>query len=325
MILSNYIELVLCSSLFYMIANPAQTNSDLRKMQFIAKTQQEAFAWQKLAREKLFELMMSGCKPQKVPLNPILIKREEVLGENYFLEELTINSLSDRKVHVWVAMQKTTPKDGAPVILALHGHGGTAEQIVRGEGLYWYGKALAQKGYVVISLDLGQHELRNENWTLMGERVWDALVCIDYICTRPEINKDKIGTAGLSLGGESVMYVAALDERIKVAVSSGWLNTIENMKQGHCPCWNFPGLEENFDFSDIFSCVAPRPLVMEIGRQEVAPGGFPVHVAKPAYDEIKKAYKVFDAEDKCLLDIHDGGHIFHGVTAFEWIDKYLSE
>jgi len=28
-------------------------------------------------------------------------------------------------------------------------------------------------------------------------------------------------------------------------------------------------------------------------------------------------------EDKCLLDIHEGGHILHGVPAFDWIDKIL--
>ncbi|HGE70055.1 TPA: hypothetical protein ENX78_04410 [Candidatus Poribacteria bacterium] len=62
---------------------------------------------------------------------------------------------------------------------------------------------------------------------------------------------------------------------------------------------------------------------MEIGKLEKAPGGFPVDVAIPAYEEIKKAYKVFNAEDKCLLDIHDGGHVFHGVPAFDWFDKVL--
>jgi len=308
-------------SLMLMMIN--NSGSDIRKMQFKAKTPDEAKVWQKQAREKLFELMMGGSKPKNVPLNPKIIKREEVPGENYFLEEITLDSLSDRKVHVWLAMQKDVPKEGLPAMLALHGHGGTGEQIVRGESLYWYGKALAQKGYAVISLDLGQHDLQHENWSLMGERVWDALVTLDYLCTRPEVDKERIGTAGLSLGGESVMYVAALDERIKVAVSSGWLNTIANMKQGHCPCWNSPCLEEYFDFSDIFSLVAPRPLVMEIGRQERAPGGFPVQVAEPAFEEIKKAYKVFGAEDKCLLDIHDGGHVFHGVAGMEWIDKTL--
>jgi hypothetical protein len=309
-------------SLIIMMASNTDADN-IRKMQFNAKTPDEAQIWQKQVKEKLFELMMGGSKPKKVPLNPKLIQRVDVPNEDYYLEELTLNSLTDRKVHVWLAMQKKVPKGGLPAILALHGHGGTASEIVNGESLYWYGKALAQKGYAVISLDLGQHELQHENWSLMGERVWDALATLDYLCGRPEVDKDRIGTAGLSLGGESVMYVAAMDERIKVAISSGWLNTVANMKQGHCPCWNFNGLEENFDFSDIFSLVAPRPLIMEIGRKEVAPGGFPVNVAEPAFKEIKKAYKVFGAEDKCLLDIHDGGHVFHGVASMAWIDKVL--
>jgi hypothetical protein len=307
-----------------LITMAVEPNADnIRKMQFKANTPEEAKIWQKQAREKLFELMMGGSKPKKVPFNPKLIKREEVAGENYFLEEMTLDSLPDRKVHVWVAMQKNVPQGGLPAVLAIHGHGGTGEQVVRGESLYWYGKAFAQKGYAVISLDLGQHDLQHENWSLMGERVWDALVTLDYLCSRPEVNKEKIGTAGLSLGGESVMYVVAMDERIKIADSSGWLNTVANMKQGHCPCWNFNGLEENFDFSDIFSLVAPRPLITEIGKLERAPGGFPVEVAQPAFEEIKKAYKVFGAEDKCLLDIHEGGHVFHGVPALDWFGKYL--
>jgi len=319
MILNSLLGCVAEMSLLWMVVSTAQIASDVRTMQFRAKTPEEARHWQKRARTKLFELMMCGSKPEHPPLNPVLIKREEVPGEDYFIEEMTLNSLPDRKVHVWLAIQKQVPEDGLPAVLALHGHGGTGEQIVKGEGLYWYGKALAQKGYVVISLDLGQHELQHENWTLMGERIWDALACLDYICSRPEVDKSRIGTVGLSLGGESVMYVAALDERIKVAVSSGWLTTIANMKQGHCPCWNFPGLEENFDFSDIFVCVAPRPLVLEIGRLEEAPGGFPVDIAEKAFKEIQEAYKVFGAEDKCLLDIHDGGHVFHGVKAFAYI------
>lgn len=117
------------------------------------------------------------------------------------------------------------------------------------------------------------------------------------------MNEEKIGTVGLSLGGETVMYVAALDERIRIAVSSGWLTAIPNMKRGHCPCWNFPGLEENFEFSDIFACVAPRPLVLEIGRKEKTPGGFPVEIAERAFREIRRAYRFFGAEE---LGVGDG-------------------
>lgn len=295
----------------------------LRRMRFEAKTPDEARSWQKRARQKLFELMMGGRKPERSPLNPEIIKHEESTDGGYTLEEMTLQSLPDRRVHLWVARPKRVPEGGLSAVLALHGHGGTGEQVVKGQGLYWYGKALVQRGFLVVAPDIGQHELQHENWTLMGERTWDSLTCLDYLCGLEVVNERKIGTVGLSLGGETVMYVAALDERIKIAVSSGWLTTIPNMKRGHCPCWNFPGLEENFEFSDIFACVAPRPLVLEIGRKEKAPGGFPVEIAVKAFQEIRRAYRVFGAEERCVLDVHDGGHVFHGELAFEWIERYL--
>jgi hypothetical protein len=292
-------------------------------MKFNAKTPDEARALQKKARQKLFELMMGGGKPKRSPLNPKLIKREESPDGDYSLEEMELSSLPDRRVHLWVARPKRMPENGLPAVLALHGHGGSGEGVVRGEGIYWYGKALVQRGYLVVAPDIGQHELQHEDWTLMGERTWDSLICLDYLCSLKEVNGEKIGTVGLSLGGETVMYVAALDERIKIAVSSGWLTTISNMKRGHCPCWNFPGLEENFEFSDIFACLAPRHLVLEIGRKEKAPGGFPVEIAERAFEEIRRAYRVFGAEERCILDVHDGGHVFHGKVAFEWIDRII--
>ena len=278
-------------------------------MRFDAKAPEEARKWQSAARDKLFALMMGGKKPERVPLDPQVIQR--IPQDGYTLEEITIQTLPDRRAHVWVAMPDS-PKGKVPAALALHGHGGTGEQIVQGQGLYWYGKALAKMGYAVIAPDIGSHDLQHADWTLMGERTWDAIRCIDYILARPEVDPKGVAVCGLSLGGETTMYVAALDERVKIADSAGWLTTIENTRNGHCPCWNFPGLEENFEFSDVFSLIAPRPLVCEIGEQEKAPGGFPVPFAQNAFKEIQRAYKAFGKENLAQLDIHSGGHVFSG-------------
>ena len=293
-----------------------------RCMRFQATTPPEAEAWQSRARSRLFELMMAGAKPILPAPDSRLIRQEALQG--YTLEERTLKSLPDREVHLWIGIPLTRPKSGAPGILALHGHGGSAEQIIRGQDLYWYGKALLEHGYAVASLDLGQHDLQHQDWTLMGERTWDSLACLDYLAHRPEVNPALLGTIGLSLGGETVMYVAALDERLKIAVSSGWLTAVANMKNGHCPCFNFPGLEENFDFSDIFACVAPRHLVLQIGRKERAPGGFPVEIAQKAFSELQGSYLAFGAHDRCLLDVHDEGHVLKGEVPFEWIDRVLA-
>jgi dienelactone hydrolase len=209
-------------------------------------------------------------------------------------------------------------------VLALHGHSGSGEEVIRGRGLYWYGRALAELGCVVIAPDIGQHTLAQTNWTLMGERTWDALRCVDYLASRPEVDVNRLAVVGLSLGGETAMYVAALDERLQLACSSGWLTTVANMKQGHCPCWNFPGLEAHFDFADIFACTAPRTLILELGEQERAPGGFPVDLGRAAFAEIRRAYQVLGASDRTQLEVHPGGHVFSGRNLGEQLPTFLN-
>ncbi len=295
----------------------AAAGEPVRRLRFNAPDAAAARRWQAEARLKLFELMMGGQRPDSsTPLDPQILSRTTNSSDGVVLEEISLRTLPDRRVHAWLARPHTqTSRVGA--VLALHGHGGSGEQIVRGQSLYWYGRALAELGYVVISPDIGQHELQHANWSLMGERTWDALRCVDYLVTRPEVDPNRLAVAGLSLGGETTMYVAALDERLKLACSSGWLTTVENMKQGHCPCWNFAGLEAHFDFADIFACVAPRPLVLEIGELERAPGGFPVSTAREAFGEIEPAYRAFNASSAVDLVIHPAGHVLEGTRFWQ--------
>lgn len=282
-----------------------------RKLGFVASTRTSATEWQKAARAKLSELMLGGRMPERVPLDVQVLREIAVPAGGYKLEEVMLQTLADRRVRAWVASPRAgTARVGG--VLALHGHGGSGEQVVRGESLYWYGRALAEMGYVVVAPDIGQHDLQHADWSLMGERVWDALRCVDYLVERPDVDADKLAVCGLSLGGEAAMYVGALDERLKVVASSGWLTTVANMKQGHCPCWSFPGLEEHFDFADIFACIAPRALICELGEKEQAPGGFPVEVGRAAFAHLQRAYEVFRAKDAVTFTVHSAGHVFNG-------------
>ncbi len=293
-----------------------------RSLRFQANTPTEAGHWQTQARERLFQLMMGGARPAAIPPEPQRLHGETNTSDRIMLERLSLRTLPDRRVQAWLA----TPLEltgRVPGVLALHGHGGTGEQVVRGQSLYWYGRALAAAGCVVIAPDIGQHTLQHSNWSLMGERTWDALRCLDYLAARPEVDTNRLLVAGLSLGGETAMYVAALDERARLTVSSGWLTTVENMKHGHCPCWNFPGLEAHFDFADIFACLAPRGLILEIGEQERAPGGFPVDIARGAFAELQPAWRLWRAETNVELVVHPGGHVFHGVRFWERLEPWL--
>jgi hypothetical protein len=138
------------------------------------------------------------------------------------------------------------------------------------------------------------------------------------------VDAERMGCAGLSLGGEMAMWLGAMDPRMKAVVSSGFLTTMEGIDNDSCClCWKFPGLMENFQFCDIYSMIAPRALMCQNGELERAPGGFPIDVAKPEMAKIKAAYAVFEAGDKAVLDIHPAGHVYVVPSARAFIDKAI--
>src|SRR5690606_8437728 len=120
------------------------------------------------------------------------------------------------------------------------------------------------------------------------------------------------------------MWLGAMDPRMKATVSSGFLTTVANMQVGHCMCWDFPGFTENFDFSDIYSMIAPRPLLCQIGAKERAPGGFPQDIARKALKEIEKSYVVTGAAGNVELEVHPEGHIYVVPTGNRFIERHLN-
>jgi hypothetical protein len=239
------------------------------------------------------------------------------------LKEVEFNSTPTRRIKALLTLPDSKT-ELCPAVVCIHGHGGE-RKIVYDKGSLYRGFAaeLAKQGYVTISTDVGQHDVYEKGRSLMGERLWDVLRCADYLTTLEEVNDEALGCAGLSLGGEMAMWLGAMDPRMKVVVSSGFLSTVENMRQQHCPCWDFPGFTDNFDFSDIYSLIAPRALLCQIGAQEVAPGGFPPSVSHQAMADIQRAYAVYHRGHLARLDIHAEGHVFDTPGGCEFIDKQL--
>jgi hypothetical protein len=157
----------------------------------------------------------------------------------------------------------------------------------------------------------------------MGERLWDVLRCADYVSTLESVDADRMGCAGLSLGGEMAMWLGAMDPRMKVTVSSGFLTTVKNLQNEHCMCWDFPGFTENFDFCDIYSLIAPRALLCQIGAKETAPGGFPPELAYEAMAGVQRVYAINSAGHRARLEVHAEGHIFETPSGCKFIDEVL--
>jgi hypothetical protein len=119
------------------------------------------------------------------------------------------------------------------------------------------------------------------------------------------------------------MWLGAMDTRIAATVSSGFLTTMENLRHGHCMCWDFPGLQLRYDFADIYSLICPRPLQCQNGQQERLPGGFPVDLAEQVMREIEAAYRVAGCANLVELAVHAKGHEFDVPAAQRFLDAAL--
>src|SRR6185503_4100059 len=103
---------------------------------------------------------------------------------------------------------------------------------------------------------------------------WDDIRTVEYLLTRPEVDRKRIGCVGLSVGGLRSCHLAALDERIKAAVVVGWMASFPRQLRRHIrnsmgQTKVEPGLYRQHDYLDIASLARPRALLVINGK----PGG----------------------------------------------------
>lgn len=277
--------------------------------------------WQVEVRKRLARLLLL---PERKPKDFEVKQIKTESCEKFKLEEYEIQSTFQRRIRVCLAVPLTVESKKIPAVVCIHGHGGNRYTPYEKEPspYHEFGSKLAQNGFVVISTDIGQHEIYEVGRTLMGERLWDLIRCVDYLESLPFVDTNRIACAGLSLGGEMAMWLGAMDTRIKATTVCGFLTYMDQMEKNHCLCWKFPCLREAVDFPDIYGLIAPRALQCQNGEKE-PPDQFPPSLAQKAWLEIKVVYEKFDAVDKIELVIHPGGHEIAIEPMLNFLNKHL--
>ncbi len=296
-----------CLAVLLCAAMASASDDGMRTMRYAPGNEASARVWQDDLRERLRPILrVEDLAGSEIPLEAEFGEPRQESG--YFIQEGRIRATEGRMISVVLAR----PEKGRPPfpsVVCIHGHGShrmtpfdpAAKQYKQ------FGAVLARRGFIVISTDVGQHEVREAGRTLMGERLWDLMRCVDYLQSLPDADPARIGCAGLSLGGEMAMWLAAMDTRIAATVSAGFLTLMDQMEQNHCMCWKFDGLRELVDFPDIYALIAPRPLQCQNGLQE-PDTQFTVPLARRALAEIEPAYADLGASENVQLHVHPGGH-----------------
>lgn len=296
------------------------------------------------ARRQLAEMLGLYPTPEKTELHPVITGKLD--HPEFTVEKLYFQS----RPHLYVTANLYIPKNltkPAPTILYVCGHGN-----VKKNGISYGSKVLyqhwpewfARNGYVCLILDtleLGEIEgnhhgtYRDKLWwwhdrgyTPAGVEAWNAIRALDYLDTRPEVDKSRLGITGRSGGGAYSWWVAALDDRIKVAVPTAGItdlhnHIVDNTIEGHCDCM-FMVNTYRWDFGQVAALVAPRPLLIQNSDKDTI---FPLEGVNRVHAAARNIYDLTNSAQKNLgLIITEGPHKDTQelqVTAFKWFNRHF--
>ncbi|MEY4940377.1 MAG: hypothetical protein RIQ93_2112 [Verrucomicrobiota bacterium] len=161
----------------------------------------------------------------------------------------------------------------------------------------------------------------------MGIVAWDDMRTVDYLVTRPEVDPERIGCCGVSMGGYRTIYLAALDDRIKVASIVGFMSTIRSMLHAKIDTHSWvhfpPGVHGALDLTDVASLHAPLPLMVQQCRKD---GLFTLEGMEQALQQIGAAYAKAGVADRFEGRMYDEPHWFSlrmQDDAFAFFDRHL--
>jgi dienelactone hydrolase len=163
--------------------------------------------------------------------------------------------------------------------------------------------------------------------TWSGVMFLDDLRTVDYLATRPEVDPERIGCCGLSVGGFRSAHLAGLHPRIKAAVVVGWMSTYGAMLETKLTSIGFmkvvPGLYQHMDLPDVVSMNAPGGLMVIHGTQD---GLFTNEGVAAAFVKIAAVYAKAGVPERFQGVTYDGPHEFNAEMqekAFDWLDRWL--
>jgi pimeloyl-ACP methyl ester carboxylesterase len=116
------------------------------------------------------------------------------------------------------------PSRNGAAIIAVHGADGNRVQML------WHAQALAEKGYGVLLFDLRAHGESDGTVFPVTDASPDVAAAVAYLRSRDEIDPERIGAVGLSLGAEVILQAAARDGSLKALIADGAsTNRIEDL------------------------------------------------------------------------------------------------
>jgi dienelactone hydrolase len=290
---------------------------------------------------------------RKVPLDPKVESEEKLDG--YVRKKVSFAVERGDRVPAWLLIPTANPdrKDGGngkrPAMLCLHQTIAIGKDEPVGLGKQdskAQAKHLVQRGYVCLAPDypsFGEYKFdfqaafkRGDYQSGSMKAIWNNMRAVDYLQSLPEVNGERIGVIGHSLGGHNSMFTAAFDERLKVIVSSCGFCSFAKYYGGNLKGWTsdryMPRIASEygndpkkmpFEFADVVTSFSPRAFM---AVAPVRDSNFDVQGVKDVIVAAEPAYKALGKAENLKAIYPDAGHDFPEEgrkAAYEFIDKHL--
>jgi dienelactone hydrolase len=205
-----------------------------------------------------------------------------------------------------------------------------------------YARELAERGYIAIVPDypnfgdykVDVYKLGYASATMKG--IWNHMRAVDLLTSLPEVDPEKIGVIGHSLGGHNSIFVALFDPRIKAIVSSCGFNAFPNYYGGKIAGWShkgyMPRLRERyelnlkrvpFDFPELIGALAPRGFFANAPMRDA---NFEVAGVRVCFDAARPVYELLGASGRLVAAYPDDEHAFPQAVrqlAYEFLNQQL--
>ena len=302
--------------------------------------------WEKtraVMKRQLAEMLGLDPMPERTPLK--VTKTGEVKGDGFIVEKLHYQASPG--LYVTANLYRPEKSEGRlPAILYVSGHAVVVKDGVtlgNKTGYQHHGEWFARHGYVCLTIDTVElGEIRGEHhgtyskgrwwwfsrgYTPAGIETWFGIRGLDYLVSRPDVDPKRIGVTGRSGGGAYSWYIAALDDRVKVAAPTAGITTLHNhvvdgTVEGHCDCM-FMVNTYRWDYDKVAALVAPRPLLICNTDKDTI---FPLDGVVSIYNSTRRIYRALGAEAKIGLQIAEGPHTDVqplNEGAFHWFERWL--
>lgn len=279
----------------------------------------------------------------RAPLNVKVLEERRFPG--FLRQTITYDAMPGDPVPAYLLLPDAPGR--RPAALALHPTGELGKGIVMGESDRAnrnYAEELAQRGYVVLAPDyptMGDpqadaYELGYASATMKG--IYNHSRGVDLLQSLDQVDPERIGAIGHSLGGHNSLFAALFDERIRAVVTSCGFNSFFDYYEGNLNGWSslkyMPRIAERhqkdparmpFDFTEVLAALAPRPVFI---NAPVDDSNFEVRGVYKCLRAAGPVYaRIFDAEDRLVAEHPKCGHDFPPDVrerAYAFLDQSLA-